>query len=106
MTQSRRPRRRRADPVKEAADRIFAAAFKSLEEARPNNETLAEIAAAALRVTVMCLDESLVPEPGQRGWTEDGAIADLVRIMAMRVLQEDLRQNGKRLRPLRDRFGW
>ena len=93
-------------PATALEERIFAAAFKSLEEARPNNETLAEIAAAALRVTVMCLDESLVPEPGQRGWAEDGAIADLVRIMAMRVLQEDLRQNGKRLRPLRDRFGW
>jgi hypothetical protein len=102
MSRSRRPRR--SEPV-DVAERIFAAAFKSFEEAKPGKlvDSLGEIAAGAIRVAVICADDLVRNNPLWTGPRDDAAIADAVRDMAIRVLQ-DLRETGDS--PLRDRFNW
>jgi hypothetical protein len=97
---------RRAEPphpLSDLAERIFAAAFKDLEEREPDNlpDSLREIAASAILTAVFCMDVLVLetgPEPA-----DDATIADMVHDIAIAELNK-LRQNTDWSRALRGRF--
>lgn len=90
MSRSRHPRRRRGDPVKEAADRMMAVAFESPEGKAEDPEELRVIAAGAIRIALFCVDMQV----HATGRFDDDQIADFIRSIAMAELQK-LRGNRR-----------
>jgi hypothetical protein len=89
MSRSRQPRRRRGDPIKDAADRMMAVAFES-PEAAEDPEVLGATAAAAIRIALYCVDMQV----HATGRFDDDAVADFIRSIAMAELQK-LRRNRR-----------
>jgi hypothetical protein len=99
MTQSRRPRRRRGDPVFDLAERLVAVAFEPLEGKPANPEALREIAGAAIQMALFCVELQV----HATGWFDDAEVADFIRSIAVAELQR-LRDNSDRRRRRRKRF--